>query len=940
MDYKKTLNLPKTNFPMKAELARREPEIARAWEEINLYQRLLEKNQARKKFILHDGPPYANGNIHIGHALNKILKDIIVRYKFMSGFNAPFVPGWDCRGLPIEHQVMKKLGEEKNTLSAVEIRKRCRNYALKFVKIQKEEFKRLGVLGDWENPYLTLNSSYEAKILEVFAGLVKGGCVYKGLKPVQWCRRCETALAEAEVEYADKESPSIYVRFPLKKEFYRRILPENTALPVYVLIWTTTPWTLPANVAIAIKKEFEYVLAEINNREILILAKDLLGSISKKAGIRNLKILKTLTGDELKGIICLQPLSKRTSTLILAEHVTKDEGTGCVHIAPGHGQEDYELGLKYNLPIITPVDEQGRFTEEIDGFSAREVFSANPLIVEKLKKDGLLFFYEEIRHSYPHCWRCNDPIIFRATEQWFVSIEKNNLRRKALAEVKKVNWIPSWGELRITKMIESRGDWCISRQRVWGIPLPIFYCKQCRRPLLDEKIIRYVAKLVERKGTDIWFTSDPGELLPAGTVCPGCRQKDFSKETDILDVWFDSGVSHTAVCKARANLSYPADLYVEGSDQYRGWFQSSLLTAVGIKQGIPYRTVLTHGFVNDGLGRKMSKSLGNVVAPQEVIAKYGADILRLWVCSEDYRDDLRLSDEILFRLIEAYRRIRNTFRFLLANLYDFSPVKDLKPYRELLEIDRYMLSTLEKLIEKSSGQFEKYQFHQVFSSLYRYFTVDLSSFYLDILKDRLYTFPANSAERKAAQTVLFKILITLVKLISPVLSFTAEDVWKHFPEVFQIREKSVFLSDWPELEEKLISGKLENKWAKIKKIRQETAKVTEAARRDKVIGNSLEAKIIFYCQDKTWLAFLKENLDLLPSVLIVSQVEVRNEKPGNEIFQSQEIKGLAIETRFATGKKCGRCWNYSRSTGENSKFPEICSRCIEHLQAGGIKDEL
>jgi len=938
MDYKKTLNLPKTEFPMKAELAKRESEIAKTWETSNLYQNLLKKTEGSKKFILHDGPPYANGSIHIGHALNKILKDIIVKYRFLCGYNTPFIPGWDCRGLPIEHQVMKDLGEEKKKLSKIEIRKRCRDYALKFVKIQKEEFKKLGILGDWENPYLTLNFEYEAKIVDVFGELVEQGNIYKGLKPVQWCRRCETALAEAEVEYADKESPSIYVKFPLKEEFYQRLLPEKRKFPIYVLIWTTTPWTLPANVAIAVKKEFEYVLVEIG-QEILLLAKKLLKAVLEKAKITDFRILKTLTGGELKGLICRQVLNEKDSSLILGEHVTKDEGTGCVHIAPGHGQEDYELGLKYNLPVITPVDNQGKFTKEAGEFSGLDVFSANLAIAERLKKEGLLFFNETIKHSYPHCWRCKEPIIFRATEQWFISIDKKNLRGKALSEVKKVDWIPSWGEARIANMIKSRSDWCISRQRSWGIPLPIFYCKSCKSPIVDGKIIRHISSLVKKEGTDIWFSKEAEELLPPGVVCKKCQGKEFVKEKDILDVWFDSGVSHTAVCRARSNLGYPADLYVEGSDQYRGWFQSSLLTAAGTGLEAPYRTVLTHGFVNDGLGRKMSKSLGNVIAPQEIMGKYGADILRLWVSSEDYRDDLRLSDEILFRLVEAYRRIRNTFRFLLANLYDFCPNSDVKPYGELLEIDRYMLSTLEGLIDRSSQFYENYQFHQFFAHFYNYCSVDLSSFYLDILKDRLYTFPSNSTGRRAAQTVLFKILVTLVKLISPVLSFTAEDVWRHFPKGFKIKEASVFLSDWPKSEKKLLVKELEAKWGKIKALRQEAAKVIEKARRDKVIGNALEAKVLFYCQDKPWANFLKDNVNSFPSILIVSQVEVKSGIPKGPIFQSQEIKGLAIEVQFAQGKKCERCWNYSQSVGEDKTLPQICERCIKHLKAGGTGDE-
>ncbi|MBI5042617.1 MAG: isoleucine--tRNA ligase, partial [Nitrospirae bacterium] len=726
MDYKDTLNLPKTDFPMKANLSQKEIEILKKWEDEKIYKKLAEKGKGKPRFILHDGPPYANGNIHIGHALNKILKDIIVKYYTMKGFYSPYVPGWDCHGLPIEHQVDKNLGAKKKELSKIEIRRLCREYAEKYINIQRDEFKRLGVFGDWDNPYLTMDYKYEGSIVRELGKVVGKGSVYRGKKPVLWCFSCETALAEAEVEYNDKESPSVYVRFKvasitdtIKTKAGFKNYPE---LSHYFLIWTTTSWTLPANLAIALHPEVDYVEAMVNlgaSKEVWVLAKPLLESCMERFGIKDYSIIASHKGDDLFGIVCQHPFIERPSRIILGEHVTIDAGTGCVHTAPGHGQEDYEMGLKYGLDIYTPVDSRGQFTSDVPEWQGVNVFKANPLINEKMRGLGVLIKEEKLVHSYPHCWRCKKPVIFRATEQWFISMEKNNLRQKALEQIdKKIKWVPPWGRNRIYSMIENRPDWCISRQRSWGVPITIVRCKSCNEPLMDQNIVNRVADMIDKEGADVWFLKEPSELLPKGTACPKCGKTEFTKETDILDVWFDSGVSHAAVLRERPELSWPADMYLEGSDQHRGWFHSSLLESIATVGEAPYKTVLTHGFVVDGSGKKMSKSAGNVVAPQEVIKQYGAEILRLWVSAEDYKDDIRISKEILTRLAEAYRRIRNTCRFLLGNLYDFEPEKDAVSDNELLEIDRWALHRLQILIQRVEDAYKNFEFHVIFHSLH------------------------------------------------------------------------------------------------------------------------------------------------------------------------------------------------------------------------------
>ncbi len=935
MDYRKTLNLPQTKFPMRADLVKREPEILKFWEENRIYEALRKKLKGKPKYILHDGPPYANGNVHIGTALNKILKDIIVKYKSMQGYDSPYLPGWDCHGLPIEHQVMKSLREGKrNNLTKHEIRKECRRFAEKFVGIQKEQFKRLGVLGDWNNPYLTMHPGYEAKIIEVFGELVGKGFIYRALKPVHWCIHCQTALAEAEVEYGDHESPSIYIKFSLTPKSAGRAYNLYTGLDlppdvrISILIWTTTPWTLPANMATALHPDYQYALVKIKGDEMLIIVRDLVDTVMEKVGITEYEIVATAVGSKLEGIKYLHPLSKDECPVILGETVVKDEGTGCVHTAPGHGEADYELGLKHRLPIFAPVDEEGRFNSEVSGFAGMNVFEANKPITERLKEDGSLLYQEALIHSYPHCWRCKRPVIFRATDQWFISVDRNGLRQRSLKEIEKVNWIPGWGQVRIRNMVEERPDWCISRQRVWGVPIPIFYCLGCGRELFSEKAIKAVASLFSKEGSDSWFLKD--EILPQDISCQGCGQKKFRKETDILDVWFESGVSHRAVLKDNENLSYPADLYLEGSDQHRGWFQTSLLTAVGVESQAPYKTVLTHGFMVDGEGKKMSKSLGNLISSEEAVQKYGADVIRLWVSSEDYRNDIAFSSEILTRMMEAYRRIRNSCRFILGNIYDFEPDKDRVDYEQLPEIDRWALSRLAGLVGKASRAYDGFEFHRLYHDLHNFCAVDLSSFYFDVLKDRLYTFAASSPERRSAQTVLHEILLTLTKLMAPLLSFTAENVWQHLPGK---EEESVHLASWPRLDESYLNEKLEERWARLLRVREEVYRILEKARREKMIGNFLEAKVALYSTSSNLTSFLKEYESELTTVFIVSRVELTEVKTlPEDVSSGEEIKELGIRAERARGRKCERCWIWSETVGERKEHPTICQRCLKVIQ--------
>jgi len=917
MDYRNTLNLPKTDFPMRANLAKREPEFLKMWEAKGIYRKLKEQAREKEKYILHDGPPYANGNIHIGTALNKILKDFIVKSKFMAGFNSHYVPGWDCHGLPVEHEVEKSLGQKKAELSTSDIRKKCRDYASKFVGIQREEFKRLGVFGEWENPYLTMNFNYQATIVREFGKFLLNGSVYKGKKPVHWCSTCKTALAEAEVKYQDHHSPSIYVKFKMISEIADHF--QNLrGKPVYVIIWTTTPWTIPANLAIALHPDFTYVAVDIGN-EIYILAEELLPTVMAKFGIPNYQILEKFQGKKLEGLKTKHPLYDRESIIILANYVTLDVGTGCVHTAPGHGQEDYESGVQYGLEIYSPVDDDGRFTKDVPFFAGQFVFDANTAVNQKLKEVGALLKEEAMVHSYPHCWRTNDPIIFRATEQWFISMEKKGLRESALRSINEVKWIPPWGRERIYGMIENRPDWCVSRQRAWGIPITVFYCNSCKQMLATEETIEHVAKLFEKRGADVWFEEEAAHLLPPGARCSGCGGTEFNKEMDILDVWFDSGVSWAAVLENQSEMEFPASLYLEGSDQHRGWFHSSLLTSVGTRGHAPYRSVLTHGFVVDGEGKKMSKSAGNVIAPEEVINKLGADVLRLWVSAEDYRDDIKISDEILKRLADAYFRIRNTYRFLLGNLYDFDPKKDRVPYSDLYEIDRWALHQLAKLIRRVREAYERFEFHIVYHSVQNFCAVEMSSTYFDILKDRLYTFSSQSNGRRSAQTALYEILKALTTLMAPILSFTAEEVWQFLPGE-EGKAESVHLAEFPEARDEHLDEKMNERWERIWEVRGLVMKALEQARKEKQVGLSLDAQVHLHLPPKEYQFFRPYEKDLR-SIFLVSSVSLHLDE-----------KGTRIKVLRADGKKCERCWNYDVSVGHDSQHPTVCGRCVEALK--------
>jgi isoleucyl-tRNA synthetase len=929
MDYKETLNLPKTDFPMKANLAAREPEMLKKWEEMGIYKKIRESAKGKKPYLLHDGPPYANGNIHLGTALNKIIKDIVIKAKNMSGFDGVYVPGWDCHGLPIEHQVDKELGGKKATMTQVEKRRACRAYAEKFVDIQREQFKRLGVFGEWENPYLTMAYPYEAATVNEFGKLYLNGSVYKGKKPVYWCASCKTALAEAEVEYADHSTPSIYVKFAFTSDI-ARVLPKLAGQKVHMVIWTTTPWTIPANLAIAVKDDFIYAAVKIDE-DVLIVASDMLDYCLDAFGYRDKKyeILDEFNGAVLEGQKCVHPLVKRNSVLILAPFVTLAAGTGAVHIAPGHGQEDYEIGLEYGLDNYAPVDDAGKFTEDVEHFAGQFVFDANDNVIKKLAEAGALMGHVPMQHSYPHCWRCKKPIIFRSTEQWFISMEKNDLRKKALAAINEVQWIPSWGRDRIYGMVENRPDWCISRQRLWGVPITVFYCEKCKNEVLTQEILDHLVGLVEQGGADVWFEKEPHDLMPRHTICPHCRHTEFTKEVNILDVWFDSGVSHAAVLEKRADLSSPCDMYLEGSDQHRGWFHSSLLESVGTRGRAPYKSVLTHGFVVDGEGKKMSKSVGNVIGAEEAIAKYGAEILRLWVAAEDYTDDIRISEEILKRLTEAYRRIRNTSRFILGNLYDFNVDTDSVPCGQMTEMDRWALHRLQEVIKRVTEAYERHQFHVVFYTLYNYCSVDLSALYLDVLKDRLYTSKAASTARRSGQTAMFIILNAMTRLLAPIFTFTEEEVWAALP-AWPGKEQSVHLAQFPQLDEKYFDADLGERWKTMIDAKGEIAKAVEQARKEKVIGHSLDARISIAAPEKL-RALLQTHLEELRALLIVSQLQVVDEKDIAMPYKSEEIKGLVVGVEKARGVKCERCWIYEESVGSDANHPTVCGRCLPNL---------
>lgn len=926
MDYKQTLNLPNTPFPMRANLVQREPELIEKWEQMDLYRVIRNRSEGRKRYMLHDGPPYANGHIHMGTAFNKILKDIIIKSKQMADFDAPYVPGWDCHGLPIEHKVDQELGARKGQISQTEMRQACRRYAEKYIDIQRDEFKRLGVLGEWDQPYLTMNYGYEAVIVREFGKFALNGSLMRSKKPIYWCISCRTALAEAEVEYADHESPSIFVKFPMISDLSQ----EHGVLEgkdVSVVIWTTTPWTLPANLAIALHPELEYVAAETQTEGVLVLAKELLDGCMHTFGIKEYRILAELKAKDLEHLEAKHPLYDRASVIVLAPYVTLDAGTGCVHTAPGHGREDYETGLDYGLDAYSPVDDAGRFTPDVDFFAGLQVFDANRIVNEKLADVGALLKEEDIIHDYPHCWRCKQPVIFRSTEQWFISMDNTGLRQKALDAIQQVRWIPAWGEDRIYSMIANRPDWCISRQRAWGVPITVFFCRACNEIVVSQKIINHVAGLVEDHGADVWFTESEEKLLPTGTRCPSCGGDQFRKETDILDVWFDSGVSYAAVMERRPYLDSPCDLYLEGSDQHRGWFHSSLLCSAGTRGEAPYKNVLTHGFVVDGEGKAMHKSAGNVIAPEDLIKTYGAEILRLWVAGEDYRDNIRLSEEILQRLTEAYRRIRNTCRYLLGNLSDFDVRKDRVPYGQMEELDRWALHQLQAMNERVLRAYETFDFHTVYHNLHNFCAVDLSSFYLDILKDRLYISPRKSVARRSAQTAMDEILNVLVRLMAPILSFTADEIWGYLdiPE----GPPSVHADSFVPVNKSHMDAPLADRWENIIRVRRDVTKALEVARNEKGIGHSLDASVTLGLSTDLAESLLPYK-DQLRSIFIVSSVEMVNvDQMGGE--ETEGVMGLKVEISASSDHKCARCWVRDPTVGHDATHPGICQRCLRAL---------
>lgn len=978
-DLKATVNLPKTSFAQKANLAQREPERLARWREIDLYHEIRRARAGRQIFVLHDGPPYANSDIHIGTAMNKILKDFIVKTHSMMGYDAPYVPGYDCHGLPIELYVDKKLGAKKAQMSAVSIRRACREHAAEALKRQTKDFQRLGVLGEWEDPYLTMSNAYEAETARLFGRFVERGYVYKGQRPVYWCIHDQTALAEAEVEYKEHTSPSIYVKFPLPEdqvaELEQRIGPGvkvTDGKPVYVLIWTTTPWTLPANLGIAVNPRFDYATVDVGS-EVYVVARDLVSSVAEKCGLEEARVTAAFRGELLEGLQARHAWIDRPSLLMIGEHVTLGgeadaeteldvadqqkkatgkSGTGCVHTAPGHGHDDFVIGQQYraqlqpvyeqlaargamggNLTgaeVYCPVDNAGRFVSEVERFAGMSVFEANGPIVEFLRETGALVFTESYAHRYPHCWRCHNPVIFRATPQWFISMDKSAgdapaLREGAIREVERVNWVPAWGRDRMRNMFVGRPDWCVSRQRVWGVPIPVFYCAGCDEAVADPRVIDHVADIFASETSDAWYAREPEYLLPEGFVCNGCGGSHFTKELDILDVWFDSGSSSLAVLERERGLPWPADIYLEGPDQYRGWFNSSLMVALAAHDQAPYRTVITHGWTVDGEGKAMHKSTGNAISPNEVIKASGAEILRLWVASSNYQEDVRLSEEILKRLVDAYRKMRNTARFALGNLSDFDPENDRVAEEEMWEVDRWAIAATNEVARRVIEGYRKFEYHTVYHALYNYVTVDLSAVYFDILKDRLYTFAPKSAARRSAQTAIYEIIDKLARLLAPILAFTADEIWENIPGK---REASVHIAEFASAEPRDGEAELLATWKRLFEIRSSVQKALEDRRNEKVIGASLEAKVTLGAGGET-LDLLRRYEDQLTALFIVSSVEIREDHPDV----------LKVEVARAPGEKCERCWNYSETVGQNPRYPTLDARCVEQVEEGWGRDQ-
>lgn len=924
MDYNRTLNLPNTDFPMRAGLPEREPQVLKTWQENQVYDELMKKNEGKPLYILHDGPPYANGIIHMGTALNKTLKDFVLKYKNMSGCKAPYIPGYDTHGLPTELKARKAAGMQSDTaVSALELRRICKEFALGFVEDQRRQFERLGVLGEWDHPYLTLSNAYVARQVEVFGQMAEKGYIYKGLKPVYWCPECQTALAEAEIEYAEDPCHSIYVKFNVTEDGGKLTALGADLSKTYFVIWTTTTWTLPANLAICVGPDYDYGLYQANG-EYYVLACALADSSFKAAKIEEYQLLGTLKGAELEYMWVDHPFIQRKSLVIVGDHVTLESGTGCVHTAPGHGVEDFEVCRNYpEISMVVPVDHKGILTEEAGRFAGLTTDEANKKIAMHLEETGHLFALEKIIHQYPHCWRCKSQILFRATKQWFCSIKA--FADQAVQAIKGVQWIPAWGEGRITGMVLDRSDWCISRQRTWGVPIPIFYCADCEKEIINPQTIQHVSDLFRAHGADIWYEKSAAKLLPAGYTCPHCGGKHFTKETDIMDVWFDSGVSHSAVLEQRSGVCAPADLYLEGADQYRGWFQSSLLTSIATKGVAPYKTVVTHGWVVDGEGKKMSKSLGNTIIPDDIVSKYGADILRLWVASSDYHADIRVSNDILKQLSEVYRKIRNTARFILGCISDFDPDKDMVSDAELEEMDRFALMRMDDVVRKCRAAYERFEYHIIFHAVHNFCVIDMSNFYLDALKDRLYVEKADSLTRRAAQTAIYKILHALTRLIAPILAFTADEIWGFLPHTAQDDARNVIFNPMPEaaLPE---NADFMARWDRIHAVRDDVKKALETARAEKVIGASLDAKVILAATGETF-AFLKSVEALLPKVLIVSELELTDDVNTACVGES----GVAVTVTHAGGCKCERCWTFSESVGQNPAHATLCARCAEIL---------
>ena len=913
-NYSDTLNLPKTDFPMRASLPENEPKIQEDIFENKLYEKILSKNKGKKPFVLHDGPPYANGEIHIGHAMNKVLKDTIVRYKNLSGFYSPYIPGFDTHGLPTEKRAINVLGIDRDKISVNEFRDICKKFSEEFQGKQIEGFKRLGVLGEWDEPYKTLEPRFEARQIEVFGAMYEKGYIYKGLKPVHWCTDCETALAEAEIEYADHKTNSAYVKFPVVDNKGKKELEDS-----YILIWTTTPWTLPGNVAITVGGDFEYSLVQANS-EKYVIAKELVETVMKKAEIEEYELIRNFTGEELKGVICKHPFLDRNSIVVLGSDdtikVELGTGTGAVHTAPGYGREDYLCGLKNKLEIVVTVDDKGYQDAGSGPFNGLFYEESNKKIVEWLEQNKFLFAKEELNHSYPHCWRCKKPVIFRATNQWFASVE--GFREEALKAIKTVEWIPAWGEERITEMVKERADWCISRQRTWGVPIPIFYCTACGKEYLTKESIQKIQDIFREKGSNAWFEMSEKELMPGGALC-NCGCNTFKKETDIMDVWFDSGTSYLGVLAERGLPE--ANLYLEGQDQYRGWFQSSLLTSVAAYGKAPYKEVITHGFVIDTEGQKMSKSLGNGISPQEIINEYGADILRLWVLASDFKGDISISKEILKQISEVYRKIRNTARFILGNISDLD-VDNKVEYKDLLDIDKWALTRLNKLINDCTKAFDKYDFHIAYHSINQFCVTDMSNVYLDIIKDRLYTSKATSIERRAAQTVMYEILKALVVMLAPMTAFTSEEIFKYMPKEKDENVDSVMLLDWPKVNPEYDNEEIEKRWERLLTLKEVVSKQLELARAEKIIGHSLNAKVILNAKNSKYDE-LKGNEALFETVFIVSKIEIKE----NDSIEED----VMVTVEMASGEKCERCWNFSETVGKNSAEEKICEKCYKQL---------